>query len=44
MEKSELIPFGRVENSNEFAVELGCKVGGLPSTYLAFLWEPLLNQ
>ena len=33
LEKSELIPLGRVENVEMLAVELGCKVGRLPSTY-----------
>ena len=34
LEKSELIPLGRVENVEMLAAELGCKVGRLPSTYL----------
>ncbi|RVW69522.1 Aspartic proteinase-like protein 2 [Vitis vinifera] len=34
MEKSELIPVGRVENVGELADEFGYKVGNLPSTYL----------
>ena len=34
MEKSELIPVGRVENMGELADEFGYKVGILPSTYL----------
>ena len=34
MEKSELIPVGRVHNIKDLALELGCKVGGLPSYYL----------
>ena len=34
MDKSELIPVGRVENMEDLAVELGCKVGSLSSTYL----------
>ena len=34
LEKSELVPLGRVENVEMFAAELGCKVGRLPSTYL----------
>ncbi|RVW60999.1 hypothetical protein CK203_051369 [Vitis vinifera] len=34
MEKSELIPVGRVENVEELAEEFGYKVGRLPSTYL----------
>ncbi|KAJ9689326.1 hypothetical protein PVL29_014820 [Vitis rotundifolia] len=32
--KSELIPVGEIENIEEMAVELGCKVGSLPSMYL----------
>ena len=34
LEKSELIPLGRVENVEMLAVELRYKVGRLPSTYL----------
>ena len=34
LEKSELIPVGRVENVEELAEEFGYKVGRLPSTYL----------
>ena len=34
MEKSELIPIGRVENVGELADEYGYKVGNLSSTYL----------
>ena len=34
LEKSELIPIGRVENINDLALDFGCKVGSLPSTYL----------
>ncbi|KAJ9709030.1 hypothetical protein PVL29_000829 [Vitis rotundifolia] len=32
--KSELIPVGEIDNIEEMAVELGCKVGSLPSIYL----------
>ncbi|RVX21198.1 LINE-1 reverse transcriptase-like [Vitis vinifera] len=32
--KSEVIPVGEVEDIDELAVELGCKVGALPSVYL----------
>ena len=32
--KSVIIPLGRVDNVEELAAELGCKVGSLPSTYL----------
>ena len=34
LDKSELISLGRVENVDDLAGELGCKVGSLPSTYL----------
>ncbi|RVW68530.1 hypothetical protein CK203_065548 [Vitis vinifera] len=34
LDKNELIPMGNVENGEELASELGCKVGSLPSTYL----------
>ncbi|RVW17395.1 Transposon TX1 uncharacterized 149 kDa protein [Vitis vinifera] len=34
LDKSELIPIGRVENVEELVEELGCKVGRLLSTYL----------
>ena len=34
MEKSELIPVGRVENIDDLAWDFGCKVGSLPSAYL----------
>ena len=34
LEKSELIPVGREHDIEDLALELGCKVGGLPSCYL----------
>ncbi|KAJ9674047.1 hypothetical protein PVL29_023542 [Vitis rotundifolia] len=34
LDKSELIPVGRIENVEELAEKLGCKVGRLPFTYL----------
>ena len=34
LNKSEILPMGRVENVELLATELGCKVGSLPSTYL----------
>ena len=34
LEKSELIPVGRVHNIEDLALKLGCKVGGLPFCYL----------
>ncbi|KAL6327359.1 hypothetical protein AAG906_018961 [Vitis piasezkii] len=34
LEKSELIPVGRVENIDDLALDFGCRVGSLPSTYL----------
>ena len=39
--KSEIIPVGEVEEILEMAVELGCKVGQLPSTYLGLPRLPL---
>ena len=34
LEKSELIPVGEVNDIEELALEMGCKEGGLPSSYL----------
>ena len=34
LNKSEILPMGRVENVEVLASELGCKVRTLPSTYL----------
>ena len=34
LDKSEIIPVGEVEEVEELAVELGCRVGYLPSSYL----------
>ena len=34
LEKSELIPVGRVENMDDLAWEFGCRLGSLPTTYL----------
>ena len=36
LEKSELILVGRVHNIDELALELGCKVGSLPSNLWLF--------
>ena len=45
LEKSELILMGRVENVEEVALEFGCKVGILPSSYLGFrLGVPLKSM
>ena len=35
MDKSELIPIRRVDNTKELATKLGCKVVSLASTYLS---------
>ena len=32
--QSEVIPIGEVEDIDELAVELGCRVGSLPTVYL----------
>ena len=34
MDKSEILPVGRVENLEVLALEVGCKVGRLPTSYL----------
>ena len=34
LNKSEIIPLGRVDNVESLAVELGCRVGSLPTRYL----------
>ena len=34
LEKSELIPVGRVESMDDLAGEFGCSSGSLPTTYL----------
>ncbi|RVW28234.1 hypothetical protein CK203_083667 [Vitis vinifera] len=34
LEKSELIPVGRVDNIDDLAWDFGCRVGSLPSSYL----------
>ena len=34
LEKSELIPVGRVKNIDDLALDFGCRLGSLPSTYL----------
>ena len=34
LDKSSLIPVGRVENEENLATKLGCKIGYLPAEYL----------
>ena len=34
MDKSSLLPVDRVENEENLAIELGCKIGSLPTEYL----------
>ena len=34
LDKSKLMPIERVENLEKLALEFGCKVGALPSSYL----------
>ena len=34
LDKSEILPVGRVDNVEDLALELGCKVGALPFYYL----------
>lgn len=38
LDKSELILVGMVHNIEDLALELGCKVGNLPSRYLGLPW------
>ncbi|RVW35544.1 DDT domain-containing protein DDR4 [Vitis vinifera] len=45
LDKSKLFPVGNVENVEELASDLGCKVGSLPSTYLGMpLGAPLQDK
>ncbi|KAL6338492.1 hypothetical protein AAG906_020588 [Vitis piasezkii] len=44
LEKSELIPVGRVENIDDLAWDFGCRVGSLPSTYLGMPLGALFNS
>ena len=37
LDKSEILPMGSVENVELLALELSCKMGALPSTYLGLL-------
>ena len=37
LDKSEIFPVGRVENLEVLTLEVGCKVGRLPSSYLGLL-------
>ena len=34
LDKTSLIPVGRVENKDNLAIELGCQIGYLPTEYL----------
>ncbi|RVW70590.1 hypothetical protein CK203_060652 [Vitis vinifera] len=38
LDKSEILWVGRVENIEDLTLELGCKVGALPSSYLGLPW------
>ncbi|RVW38193.1 LINE-1 reverse transcriptase-like [Vitis vinifera] len=44
LEKSELIPVGRVHDIEDLALKLGCKMGGLPSCYLGLPLGAPSNQ
>ena len=37
LDRSEILPVGKVENVELLALELNCKMGALPSTYLGLL-------
>jgi hypothetical protein len=41
--KSELVPIGEVENVDNLAHILGCRVASLPMSYLVCRWERLLK-
>ena len=34
LNKSEILPIGLVDNAEELAAELGCRIGSLPTSYL----------
>ncbi|RVW29965.1 hypothetical protein CK203_101376 [Vitis vinifera] len=40
LDKSELIPIGCVDNLDDLALELGCKVDIVPSSYLGLPLGP----
>ncbi|RVW29787.1 hypothetical protein CK203_089330 [Vitis vinifera] len=42
--KSEIIPVGEVVEMEELAVELGCRVGSLPSQYLGLPLGPPIER
>ena len=44
LEKSELILMGRVHDREGLTLELGCKVGGLPSYYLGLPLRASFNS
>ena len=44
LEKSELIPVGRVESMDDLAGEFGCSLGSLPTTYLGMPLGAPLSQ
>ena len=44
LDKSAILPVGKVENLNQLASELGCRVGSLPSSYLGLPLGSKLNS
>ena len=44
MDKSTIMPVAKVENLNQWACELGCRVGSLPSAYLGLPFGSKLNS
>ena len=44
LEKSEMILVGEVDNLEDLACEIGCKVGKLPSSYLGLPLEALYKS
>ena len=43
LDKNELIPVGSVENTEALAIEIGCKVGSLPSSTWDCRWVLLID-
>ena len=44
LDKSVILPVGNVDNLNQLACKLGCRVGSLPSSYLGLPLDSKLNS
>ena len=44
LDKNAILPVGKVENLNQLASDLGCRVGSLPSSYLGLPFGSKLNS